>query len=123
MWETIQIILLLLALVIYIVTAYFIILLVKKRTVDTNKYFRLVVLSFVYSLFWGLGIAGSNGNPGFAIPAPNIVAIGLMLSSGFYKALLRGLVILSFWWTIIFVSMLIRQIYKNRKSKSLQPLQ
>jgi len=95
--------------------SYFIIRLVKKYTADTNKYFRLLILSFAYALFWGLGIAGSGGEPGFALPAPNIVALGLMTSIGFYQGLLTGLIILSFWWTIIFIVMLVRQIIKDKK--------
>jgi hypothetical protein len=112
MWDAIQFILLLTA---YIGASYFIIRLVKKYTADTNKYFRLLILSFAYALFWGLGIAGSGGEPGFALPAPNIVALGLMTSIGFYQGLLTGLIILSFWWTIIFIVMLVRQIIKDKK--------
>ena len=112
MWDAIQFILLLTA---YIATSYFIIWLVKKYTADTNKYFRLLTLSFVYALFWGLGIAGSGGDPGFAFPAPNIVALGLMASIGFYRGITTGLIILCFWWTIIFIVMFVRQIISNKK--------
>lgn len=113
MWDAIQFILLLTA---YIAIAYFIIRFVKKYTTNTNKYIRLLTLSFVYALFWGLGIAGSGGDPGFAFPAPNIVALGLMASIGFYRGILTGLVLLGFWWTIIFSIMFVRQILKNKKS-------
>jgi hypothetical protein len=112
MWDTIQFILLLTA---YIATAYFIIWLIKKYTADTNKYLRLLTLSFVYALFWGLGIAGNGGDPGFAFPAPNIVALGLMASIGFYRGILTGLIILGFWWVIIFVVMFVRQTLRNKK--------
>ena len=113
MWDAIQFILLLTG---YVATSYFIIWLVKKYTADTNKYLRLLCLSFVYALFWGLGIAGSDGHPGFAFTAPNIVALGLMANIGFYRGILTGLIILGFWWTIIFVVMFVRHVMKNRKT-------
>jgi len=111
MWDAIQFILLLTA---YIAITYYIIKLVQKYMVATNKYIRLLTLSFVYALFWGLGIAGSGGEPGFALPAPNIVALGLMVSIGFYQGLLTGLIILGFWWAIIIITMFVRQILNNK---------
>lgn len=113
MWDTLQFILLLTA---YIATSYFIIWVVKKYTTNTNKYIRMLCLSFVYALFWGLGIAASGGDPGFALPAPNIVALALMASIEFYQGILTGLIILGFWWTIIFVVMFFRQMMINRKT-------
>jgi hypothetical protein len=115
MWDAIQFILLLSA---YVATTYFIIWFVKKYTADTNKYLRLLTLSFAYALFWGFGIAGSGGDPGFAFPAPNIVALGLMASIGFYQGLLTGLIILGFWWTIIFIVMFVIQIIRDKKVRT-----
>jgi hypothetical protein len=62
MWGTILFVLLLSA---YIWISYLIIWIVRKYTKYTNKIFRLLILSLVYALFCGLGIAGSGGDPGF----------------------------------------------------------
>lgn len=113
MWDAIQLIL---VLTIYFLITYFIIKVISKFTVDFNPYLRLLTLSFFYALFWGIGIAGSDGDPGFAFPAPNIIAIGLMISIDFYRgAFTTGLYILIFWWTIFFLVMLIRHLVKKRK--------
>lgn len=112
MWDIIQLISLLTA---YLAIAYLVIRLTQKHTQHKNKYFRLLLLSFLYALILGPGIAGSGGDPGFAFPAPNIVALGLMMSIGFYKGIVSGLIILSFWWVIIFMVMFIRQLIRNKK--------
>jgi len=72
-----------------------------------NRYFQILIISFLYALFWGIGFAGSGGDPGFAFPVPNIVAIILMAINKFYQGILTGLIILGFWWLIIFAVMLI----------------
>ena len=111
MWDSIQLILLLAG---YILVVYLIIKFIRNLITDLNPYLRLLLVSFIYALFWGVGIAFNGGDPGFAFPAPNIVAIALMLSDGFYRGLLTGLYILSFWWTIIFIVCLARQLIKNK---------
>lgn len=120
MWDEIQFILLLTA---YIGVTFLMIRWMRKRLVNANKYVRLFSLSFVYALFWGIGIAGSGGEPGFALPAPNIAALGLMISIGFYQGLKTGLMILGFWWLIIFMGMLLRLLISRKKvnSSSSQP--
>ena len=119
MWDALQFILLIGG---YILIAYFIIKFISKLTVDINSYLRLLILSFFYALFWGLSIAASGGDPGFGFPAPNIVAIGLMLSISFYRGVVTGLYILGFWWIIIFAVMLVRNILKRRTIKLQQKL-
>ena len=112
MWETIQFILVLGA---YILVSYFAIKLISKWTLKLNIYFRLLILSFSYALFWGIGIAFTGGDPGFAFPAPNIITIGLMGFMGFANGILTGLSILGIWWTMIFVFMLVRNLINKRK--------
>lgn len=102
----------------YIGITYFLIRLVRKYTSGNHKYFRLLSLSFAYALFWGLGIAaaGNGGDSGFALPAPNLVALGLMASAGYYQGLMKGLIILGFWWTIIFIGMFLWQMKRDKKA-------
>jgi hypothetical protein len=112
MWDAIQFILLLTG---YILVAYLIIKFISKFIIARiNSYLRLLTLSFLYALFWGIGIAGSGGDPGFAFPVPNIVAIALMISIGFYRGVVTtGLYIFLFWWAIIFLFMLIKHFIKK----------
>ena len=98
----------------YILVTYFILKFISKWTVHSNPYLRLLILSFIYALFCGLGIAGTGGDPGFGLPVPNILAIALMFSNGFYRGVRVALYILGFWWALIFVVMLIRHIINKR---------
>jgi hypothetical protein len=116
MWDILQIIF---GLVIYIVIGYFSIRLISKYISKLNVYVKLIIISFCYALFWGIGIAASGGDPGFGFPAPNIIAIGLMSSIGFYYGAINGLIILFFWWILIFMIML---IYHFVKKKHLQKM-
>ncbi len=113
MWDAIQ---LMSILSFYAVATYFLIKFILKFIVDLKPYFRLLILSFLYALFWGIGIAGSDGHPGFAFPVPNIIALGIMVCIGFYRGVFTtGLYLLIFWWTIIFLAMLIGYFIKRKK--------
>jgi hypothetical protein len=118
MWDILQFIF---VLGVYILVGYFGIKLISKWTLKLNIYLRLLILSFFYALFWGIGIAGTDGNPGFAFPAPNIIAIGLMGSIDFFRGVITGLVILVIWWAIFFAIMLLKHFSKNFK-KSIKEL-
>ena len=81
-----------------------------------NKYLSLAVLSFAYALFFGLGILGSGGDPGFAFPFP-ILWTGLIYVWEWSPWLLfiNGVMIpLIFWWVLIFVVMIIKLYLKVR---------
>ena len=99
--------------ILYVAVSYLIIILVKNYTENINKHLRLLILSFIYASFWGIGIAANGGDPGFALPAPNIVALGLMASDGLYRGVLSGLIILGFWWIIIIIVMYLKQAKKT----------
>lgn len=113
MWDNILFILLLTG---YVIGTYVIIKLIKKHITGLNKYIQLLVLSFAYALLWGIGIAGSGGDPGFAFPAPNVLALALMVSIDFYRGVRMGLLFLAFWWLGIFLTMYIAQLVRNRKN-------
>jgi hypothetical protein len=112
MWDTIQIILILW---VYILTTYFGIRFISKKIHNFNIYLRLSILSFCMALFWGIGIAGSDGHPGFAFPAPNILAIGFMVFAGFYNGVLIGFEIFCIWLTLFFVLLLVRYFINKKK--------
>lgn len=61
---------------------------------------RLTISSFLYALFYGIGAVSSGpGEPGFALPAPVLVAlIGTMPVTLINAAIIP----LIFWWTVIF---------------------
>jgi hypothetical protein len=100
----------------YTFVGYFVTRFTIKLTISFNPYLRLLIRSFVYALIWGIGIAASGGDPGFGFPVPNVVAIILMISIGFYKGVLNGFIFLGFWWIIISFVMLIRVIIQRRKT-------
>jgi hypothetical protein len=102
----------------YFLICYFLTRFISKWTIHLNPYLRLITLSFFYALFWGIGIAGSSAEPGFGLPAPNIIAILMMLNDRFYQGVINGLLILCFWWTIIFLFMLIKQLYRKKRINS-----
>ncbi|HAO07900.1 MAG TPA: hypothetical protein DCQ50_13170 [Chryseobacterium sp.] len=112
MWETIQFILVLFA---YILGSYFATKQISKWTLKWNVYLRLLILSFSYALFWGVGIAFTGGDPGFAFPFPNLITIGLMGFMGFYWGILTGLAILGIWWILFFVFLLVRNLINKKK--------
>ena len=103
----------------YIVLSYQAIKLVRKHSAHRGTYFRMLVHSFAYALFWGIGIAATGGDPGFALPMPNIVALVLMAGLKLYRGVLIGLGVLCIWWVIIFSWMLFNELLeKNRRRKS-----
>jgi hypothetical protein len=105
MWDSLAFLLLI---VMYILVSSFAAKLISKVTLKLNIYFRLIVLSFCYALFWGIGIFYTGGDPGFGFPAPNIIAIGIMVVNGFCRGIMTGLSILGIWWTVFFGLMLVR---------------
>jgi hypothetical protein len=117
MWDALQFVF---GLGIYIVIGYFGIRLVSKWISNLNVYIRMLIVSFCYALFWGIGISASGGDPGFALPAPNIIAIGLMISIGFYYGVIEGLIILGFWWILIFTIMFIRHLIKKKHLQKME---
>ena len=109
-----------LGIIVYVLGCWLVPRFVRKRTSAEKHYLRLVALSFIYALFYGIGIAGSGGHPGFAFPVPNIIALYLMYDIGFYSGMVIGLYVLLVWWVIVFGFMLIRQKFRKRKEANLQ---
>ena len=111
MWDVVQLILLLAA---YIAISHIIIKCIKKHIVYSNQYLRQLTLSFVYALFWGIGFFGGGADDtGYILPAPNILALGIMMSIGFYRGIMIGLLVVLFWWLLFFIFMLILRFIKN----------
>jgi len=102
----------------YIVVGFYLTRFIRKRTSSMNPTKQLLVLSFSYTLIFGIGIAGGGGEPGFAFPAPVILAgiLDVYIWSP-TRIFINGVIIpLFFWWTFIFLVMLIREKL-NRKFK------
>jgi hypothetical protein len=105
----------------YVLACWLIPKFIRKLIPNEKIYLRLLVLSFIYALFYGIGIAGSDGHPGFAFPVPNIIALYLMYDIGFYSGMVIGFYILLFWWVTILSFMLIRQLLRKKKNGQVQP--
>ena len=95
-------------LICYLLAGYYVTKLIRKSISNLNIYLRILVHSFSYALFWGIGIAGNGGEPGFGFPAPNFIAIALMASNKFYYGVKIAIYIMTFWWATIFFLMLAR---------------
>jgi hypothetical protein len=106
MWDAIQVII---ALSGYCILTYFIFKYVSRATVHFNPSLRIVIRSLLYALFLGIGLFTNGGDPGFGFPAPNIVALGLMLYIGHYSGILFDVYILCFWWIVIAVIMFVKR--------------
>ena len=107
----------LLGILLFLVAGYFISKNIATKKCKLNEYVRISIRALSYALFFGIGIAGTDADPGFAIPVPNIIAILLMLSEGYYEGVLTGLIILLFWWTIIFSIMAIKLFLRTRRQR------
>jgi len=93
---------------------------ILKRLASTNPYLKLLVLSFCYAMIFGIGILGSNGgDPGFAFPFPIILAALIYIWEWpEVKFFITGVVFpLGFWWTLIFIVMLMKDAIKRRRNK------
>lgn len=109
----------LLGVLIYLVTAVFFIWLSRRSFKSIFWPFRLIIISFFYALFFGIGAVGGGGDPGFAIPAPVIFA-------AYYAdrdSMLNNSVLpFFFWWFVIFTIMLVvalfRRYYSNPKTSN-----
>jgi len=75
---------------------------------------RAITASFLYALFFGLGILGGGNETGFALPVP-IIPTFIFSDEGvrFYSAIIPFLC----WWTLFFASQIVRRIYKQMVQK------
>ena len=106
----------------YIIAGYFITKFIRARIVTVNPYKRLVMLSFIYSMIFGIGLAGGGGDPGFALPFPIILSgiFDLCLWVE-WRIFVRGfLVPLLFWWIVIFVVMIVRDLLEDKFRKQMK---
>jgi len=106
---------LLLIVSIYLCIGYLFTRFVNKWTKKLKPILQILIRSFFYALIWGVGIAATGGDPGFAFPAPNIAALILMAYIGFFNGLLNGLIILFFWWFIFFIILIITHFASKHK--------
>jgi hypothetical protein len=97
--------------------AYFIVgfLIAKFLSVTiprNNKYFRIVILSFVYSVLFGIGIlAIGDGHDGFAVPFPIMWAGAIYIWKwSEWSLFTKGVILPLFsWWAVIFTIMAFKQ--------------
>lgn len=100
--------LILIVLTLYLVGGYFISKYVSKALLNKNRIFRLTILSLLYAVFFGIGIASSGGNHGIGFPAPNGIALYMMAKIDNTEGLLNGIFNLTIWWMVIFLVMNVR---------------
>lgn len=105
----------------YFGTGYWISLQIRRRLKVKHHYLRLLILSFVYTLIFGIGIVGGFGDPGFAFPFPIIITLAAYIAYPIpFKLVINGLIIpLFFWWALIYTVMSIRHIIVSQKKGSI----
>jgi hypothetical protein len=109
-----------LILIIYIVISYYLTRFIARKLISINPIIRIVILSFFYALFFGIGIVAGGGDPGFGFPVPNLAVIFIdAFFENFSIGTLRvDLVITLFWWIIIFLVMIIGYFVINGGNKN-----
>lgn len=73
-------------------------------------------MSFSYAMIFGIGMVGGGGDPGFAFPFP-VILTGLIDIWTWVEINLffTGFILpLAFWWTLIFIVMLIKERMARR---------
>ena len=106
-------------LILYILAGYLTITVAPKVTRTYNPFLRMLLLSFLLAMVFGIGVAATGGDPGFAFPVPVIVAVfttnpDLIVNS--------AIIPFGFWWTLFFLVLLIRhfiRMYKNRRHQNI----
>ena len=103
----------------YIYLSYISIKYTRKWTRSINNYWRLLITSFAYALFFGIGIVASGGEPGFGFPCPIILAgtAGLFFGIPFRQFLYGVIYSFLFWWALIFLISIIRNKIKIKTTK------
>ena len=96
--------LLLLSLILgYFIGAFLTIRFASRRLAGKNIHVKLLSLAFLNALFFGLGIVGSGGDPGIALPTPNLIAIIFTFAFDWtYIDIVILIVMLVFWWMLIY---------------------
>ncbi len=101
----------------YIIFGLLVISFFRKHIDFLKPITQLIIISFLYTIFFGIGLIGGGGDPGFAFPFP------LLLIAMFdiwvwveWKIFINGFIIpLFFWWLLIFLIMLLRYWIKRRR--------
>lgn len=109
-------VLFLLVVISYFIVTYLIVKVIKNSVKSVYWLIRLIILSFFYALFFGVGAVGGGGEPGFALPAPVIFAAWYSDSGRIFN---NAVVPFFFWWGLILVIMvsiyLVKKLLANRK--------
>jgi hypothetical protein len=89
---------------------------VKDKTININPYKRILIVSFIYTLFFGIGIIGaSHADPGFVLPFPVTISLIDDISRGWDPY--YNLCFFVFWWIVISAIKLYLYWAKKRDSK------
>lgn len=102
--------LLLLTLIGYLVGAFLAIRFTNRRIVGKPPYRQLLIRAFLYALFFGFGFIvyiGNTADPGFAMIAPNLLAMIFMVlvNDEVFGMIVLPVGTLLFWWLVIYLAM------------------
>ena len=89
--------------------------LVRKKTQHLKPIIRVILLSLLLTITFGIGIIASGGNPGFGFPAPIILAI---LFTNPDLIVFSAIVPFFVWWAFFFIVELLRLLIQRHKSTS-----
>ena len=92
--------------------------LVRKRLSKENLNRRYLILSLLYALIFGIGMAGGGGDVGFAFPAPIIVAFvfDIIAWTEIPRFLASVMAPFFVWWILIFLFLKLQNYISKWKS-------
>lgn len=103
-----------LILVAYIIITRYIVQLFKKQIKHHGTVFQILSISFLYALFWGIYIVSNGpGNPGFAIPTPNLLIIIYRIIFYGIQSISSNLISILIWWLIFIFLLGLLNIYNK----------
>src|SRR5688572_14447215 len=100
----------------YVLIGYGLIRFIRIKTRLFMPIPRLLLISLLYALIFGVGILGSGGDPGFAFPFP-LLLTGTLYILEWRETILfvNGFLIpLALWWSILFVLMLVNHFIRKK---------
>jgi len=99
----------------YALFCYFVIKYARRELDRHPNAKRLTLLSLLYSLLFGLSIFGSGGEPGFALPATNLIAFVLFIVYSGKLFVLEFIIGTTFFWWFFIYIFLWNNFRKSRK--------
>ncbi|HEY9113197.1 MAG TPA: hypothetical protein VIN10_00770 [Bacteroidales bacterium] len=107
----------------YFILCFILIQLIRKKMIPSSRLLRILLTTLIVAILFGVGIfGGSNAEPGFALPAPIIIAfIFDILEGNETSFILRGSILpLLFWWILFFFASYIFLFFESKRKTKVE---